>query len=74
MSEDDPIGKAGALCLDQFLKLNSIAESGGHAKVLIQGGEVKVNGAVETRRRKKLQNGDIIEVAGNKWEVKDSAT
>lgn len=68
----DPNSKP--LSLDQFLKLNSIAESGGHAKVMIQSGGIKVNGAVETRRRKKLQYGDVIEVAGNKWEVKDSAT
>jgi ribosome-associated protein len=73
VTEEDPIGRADALCLDQFLKLNSIAESGGHAKVMIQSGEVKVNGAVETRRRKKLQNGDVIEVAGENWIVTEPA-
>ncbi|MFO0919697.1 MAG: RNA-binding S4 domain-containing protein [Planctomycetaceae bacterium] len=62
-----------ALCLDQFLKLNSIAESGGHAKVMIQGGEVKLNGQVETRRRKKLAVGDVIEVSGGKWVVENVA-
>jgi ribosome-associated protein len=36
--------------------------SGGEAKVLIQGGEVRVNGEVETRRGRKLQRGDVVEV------------
>ena len=40
--------RSRTLCLDQFLKLSSIAETGGHAKVMIQGGEVKVNGETET--------------------------
>jgi ribosome-associated protein len=55
-----------ALRLDHFLKINSISESGGHAKAMIQGGEVKLNGQVETRRRKKLAVGDIVEVHGRK--------
>ena len=63
--------KQKALCLDQFLKLASIAESGGHAKVMIQGGEVKVNGEVETRRRRKLVAEDVIEAGGQNWLVKD---
>ena len=40
------------LRLDQFLKLHSLAETGGRAKLMIQNGEVKVNGATETRRRR----------------------
>jgi ribosome-associated protein len=52
--------------LDHFLKLSGLAESGGHAKVLIQAGEVKLNGEVETRRRKKLTAGDIVEVGGER--------
>ncbi len=53
------------LRLDQFLKLCGVAETGGQAKVLIQGGEVSLNGEVETRRRKKLSIDDVIEVFGN---------
>jgi ribosome-associated protein len=52
------------LCLDQFLKLTGIAGSGGQAKLLIQGGEIKLNGIVETRRRRKLTRGDRIESGG----------
>ncbi len=74
MSSDETVPKARGLCLDQFLKLSSIAETGGHAKVMIQGGDVKVNGEVETRRRRKLAPDDVVEVGGEKWLVKDSAS
>jgi ribosome-associated protein len=50
--------------LDSFLKLARVVQTGGHAKVIIQAGEVKVNGAVETRRGRKLRKGDVVEVAG----------
>lgn len=52
------------ICLDQFLKLHGLVETGGEAKILIQGGKVRLNGAVETRRRKKLVAGDVIELRG----------
>lgn len=55
--------------LDQFLKLVNAVETGGQAKVLIQGGEVKVNGAVETRRRRTLVAGDVVELAGESFTV-----
>lgn len=60
------------LRLDQFLKLSSITASGGEAKFFIQNGEVKVNGEVETRRRRKLLPGDTVEFAGQKITVPDS--
>ena len=50
--------------LDQFLKRANMVESGGQAKVLIQGGQVKVNGEVETRRGRKLRQGDTVEFEG----------
>jgi ribosome-associated protein len=71
---NEPIRKPATLCLDQFLKLTSIAESGGQAKVMIQGGNVKVNGEIETRRRRKLVAEDVVEVGGRKWPVKDSVS
>lgn len=46
--------------LDQFLKQKGWVDSGGQAKIVIQDGHVKVNGTVETRRRRQLSNGDII--------------
>ncbi len=70
-SEHSPIDNAPPLCLDQFLKLCGLVSTGGQAKLLIQGGEVKVNGLVETRRRKKLSPDDIVELGGERVAVKD---
>jgi ribosome-associated protein len=57
------------LRLDQFLKITGLAETGGHAKLMIQGGEVLLNGEVETRRRKQLSRGDIVEIDGEQYSV-----
>lgn len=48
--------------LDQFLKFENLVGSGGEAKNIIGDGMVKVNGAVETARGKKLHRGDTVEV------------
>jgi len=53
--------------LDNFLKLAGAASTGGHAKMMVQGGEVLVNGEVETRRRRKLILGDVVNVAGEEY-------
>ncbi len=50
------------ITLGQALKAANVVGTGGEAKVLIQAGEVRVNGEVETRRGRKLREGDIIEV------------
>lgn len=50
--------------LDQFLKRVGLVMSGGEAKHLIQGGEVLLNGIVETRRSKKLALGDVVTFRG----------
>ena len=71
MSRDDSPASSDALRLDQFMKLRSIAGSGGQAKLMIQSGQVKVNGQVETRRRRKLAAEDVIEVSGDSFPVKD---
>ncbi len=55
--------------LDQFLKLQGIAQTGGHAKLMIQSGEIVVNGEIETRRRKQLSLGDEVEFDGQVWRV-----
>ena len=47
--------------LDALLKLASVVATGGHAKFIIQNGEVKVNGDVCTMRGKKLVPGDKVE-------------
>jgi len=53
-----------------LLKLESLASSGGEAKFFISQGQVLVNGAVETRKRKKLVAGDIVEFSGSKVIIK----
>ena len=50
--------------LDDFLKITGLAGTGGQAKLLIQGGEVRVNGEVETRRRRQLHQGDEVSLLG----------
>jgi ribosome-associated protein len=55
--------------LGQALKAASLVGSGGEAKVLIQAGEVCVNGEVETRRGRRLEEGDVIEVDDERLEV-----
>jgi ribosome-associated protein len=50
--------------LDAALKLAGYVSTGGHAKVVIQGGEVKVNGEVCQMRGKKLKKGDTAEFDG----------
>ncbi len=57
------------LSLNDALKLSGLAETGGQAKLLIQSGQVKVNGEVETRRKRKIRAGDVIEVDGEEFEV-----
>ena len=50
--------------LYKILKFEGLVSSGGEAKLLIGDGQVTVNGEVETRRRKKMVDGDIIEFQG----------
>ena len=51
---------AETIQLDQFMKLQGMVGTGGQAKLVIQGGEVLVNGQIETRRKKKLKQGDEV--------------
>jgi len=55
--------------LDQFLKWVGAAQTGGEAKFMIQGGEVKVNDIKETRRGRKLVEGDCVIVKGQIYKV-----
>lgn len=53
---------APSLTLSAALKLAGFADTGGQAKRRIQDGEVMVNGVVETRRKRRLREGDEITV------------
>ncbi|HEY9600043.1 MAG TPA: RNA-binding S4 domain-containing protein [Allocoleopsis sp.] len=55
--------------LDQFLKWVGAAQTGGEAKLMIQEGEVRVNGAIENRRGRKLVSGDRVIVNGKTYRV-----
>lgn len=55
--------------LIKLLKLSHIAESGGHAKMMVEDGEVKLNGLVESRKRAKLRVGDVVETAGKRISI-----
>ncbi len=48
--------------LDDFLKVRGMVATGGEAKILIQAGDVSLNGDVETRRRKQLFLGDVVDI------------
>lgn len=52
--------------LIKLLKLTGIAETGGHAKILVDEGEVLLNGNPEFRKKAKLRAGDEVEVMGEK--------
>jgi ribosome-associated protein len=58
------------ITLGQALKASNLVGSGGEAKVLIRAGEVRLNGEVETRRGRKLQEGDVVEVGDERLEVR----
>jgi ribosome-associated protein len=55
--------------LDQFLKLMGAVDTGGQAKLIIQEEEVTVNGQIETRRGRKLVQGDLVKYQGQEIKV-----
>lgn len=55
--------------LGQFLKLAGLVATGGGGKRLIQGGQVLVNGEVETRRKRQLHAGDEVAVGDQVYVV-----
>ena len=56
--------------LGQAIKAARLVESGVEAKIVIQDGEVKVNGVVETQRGKKLFGGEVVEYNGSSILIK----
>ena len=55
--------------LGQALKLAGLVDSGVDAKFAIQDGLVKVNGAVEVQRGKKLVSGDVVSYNGKEFTI-----
>lgn len=56
--------------LDSLLKAVSVVNTGGHAKILIGDGKVKVNDEVCLIRGKKLRDGDMIEIGLEQYKIK----
>lgn len=56
--------------LYKLLKFEGLAASGGEAKFLISEGNILVNGQIETRKRRKIFSGNIIEFNEHKIQVK----
>ena len=69
MSEDFII-KGEYIDLIQLLKAVGIAQTGGHAKMIVDDGDVLRNGEIETRRRAKLVKGDTIKIENRIIELK----
>ncbi len=55
--------------LYKILKLENWVASGGEAKLVISEGQVRVNGKIETRKRKKIFSGNVVEFGENKIRV-----
>ena len=58
--------------LYKILKFENLTSSGGEAKYMILDGFVKVNGRIETQKRKKIYPDDIIEAGGYVMEIKEA--
>ena len=55
--------------LVKLIKLLDFAETGGMAKIMIESGEVSLNGLTEYRKKAKVRPGDVVEVDGEKIAV-----
>jgi ribosome-associated protein len=55
--------------LYKILKFEGMTGTGGEAKLLIGDGQVTVNGETETRRRRKMMNGDVIGFRGDEFHL-----
>ena len=57
--------------LNSFLKINGVAGTGGKVKILIRSGTIKVNNEIETRNKRKLHAGDVVEYLDKKFMVEE---
>lgn len=58
------------ITLNNLLKVTNLVGTGGEANIRISNGEVRVNGAVETQKRKKLRAGDKVEFQKTTIEIR----
>ena len=57
------------ITLGQFLKIADVISTGGEAKAFLQSNEVIINGELDTRRGRKLREGDLIDVLGRSFKI-----
>ena len=57
--------------LNTFLRTMGIEGTGGKVKLIIRSGSVKVNGEIETRNKRKLRAGDVVEYLGKEYSVEE---
>jgi ribosome-associated protein len=57
----------------KLLKRLGFAETGGHAKILVEEGEISLNGQPEFRKRAKLRAGDEVDIMGEKIIIRGAA-
>lgn len=57
------------ILLQSLLKASGLCESGGEAKIVVNDGQVTVDGVVETRRGKKITAGQVVSYKGKKVTV-----
>ena len=57
------------ITLINLLKIKQLAQTGGHAKLIVDQGLVHVNGEIETQKRKKLKSGDLIKIENKTIEI-----
>jgi ribosome-associated protein len=69
--EDFKLENQEYIQLNQLLKATGLVGTGGEAMIRIDEGEVKVNGAIETQRRKKIRVGDKVEYLTNTINIID---
>jgi ribosome-associated protein len=55
--------------LNKLLKITGLVGTGGEANTFIVDGEVLINGAVETQKRKKLRDGDVVQFQGQEVKI-----
>ncbi|MDP5190760.1 RNA-binding S4 domain-containing protein [Rheinheimera baltica] len=66
----DVILSKPAVELYKILKFEGLISSGGEAKAAIDAGLVKVNGEIETRKRRQINAGDIIEFGNEQLQMR----
>jgi len=56
--------------LVKLLKATGICQTGGHAKIVVTEGEVKLNGETEIRKKRKIRKGDCVEFEHHRINIK----